>query len=203
MVRPDLPPPANAVGSFEAYLAKARGVRRVGTLMGEKTGEGHPFVDLPRWFLRTGLRTFDIDTGLGVVKCCAPDYKTQAQMDAADEAVDRARAMPEESPQKAAAVKAAVDAQAGARIAHLLRSIREIPPGWVNEGEAIVRGEFGVPAGAPLPPPSAVVRMTDVEGLKEYAALLPASLLPQVVMGINLVALPPLAVDEIRAADPS
>jgi hypothetical protein len=202
MVRPDLPPPANAVGSFETFLDKARRAKRVGTLFGEKNGEGNTFVDLPVWFTRTGLRTFEIDSGFGLVKCCAPDYKAQQQMEAADEAVTKAMGLPEGA-HREAEVKKATETQAAQRIAYVIRVLREIPAGWKNEGDEYVRGSLKFPADGPLHQPTVVASSGDVEAMRAYAAMLPPSLIPQVFAAVNLMALPPLAFDELRATDPS
>lgn len=51
-----------------------RSIRRVPTLMGNKTEEGNDYVDLPRWFTRTGVRTCEIDTGVGTVTLKAGSF---------------------------------------------------------------------------------------------------------------------------------
>lgn len=202
MPRPDLPPPPAAVKSFSDYLDQAQKTKRVSTLLGEKNSEGNTFLDLPRWFTRKGLRTFEIETGFGVVRCVTPDHKTQRQMEDADEAVTRARNLPETSPVRAKEIQAAETRRDEMRRTFALRMIRAIPSEWANEGDAVNEGDLHLATAATLPAPDAVARMGPLEQ-RVYETLLPLSLLPQVMSGFAYMALPPLPVDEIRSADPS
>ncbi len=202
MVRPDLPSPANAVGSFEAHLDKARNLRRVSTLLGEKNNLGQTHADLPKWFTRTGTISFEIDSGFGTVLCCAPDHRTQKRMEAADEAVSLARERRTEDPTREAEIAKVEAARDDMRTAFALKMIRSLPAGWKNEREEVKEGALNVAPGGVLPAPQTVAALGLAEQ-RAYMTLLPPSLLGQVWAGYGLLSIPPLYYDETRHPDPS
>jgi hypothetical protein len=202
MVRPDLTPPSGGsnVKSFSEYLDAAKTTTRVGTLFGEKNKEGNPYADLPAWFTRTGLLTFEVETGFGIVKCRVPGHKAQKTLEAADEAVDAAVNLPQTQKDREVRIAHAEEARTAARTSFTLRLMAELPSGWVNESEPITA--LNLTTGAPLPQPTAVLAQP-VEVHKEFLAILPPSLAGQVWAGYTFLGLPPIAYDASRVTDPS
>lgn len=218
MVRPDLPPPEAAVGAFDPE--KLRTLRRLpnpNPKKGEdgKVKEEDKSLSYPAWFTRTGIRSFEVDTGMGIVKCCTPDSREARLLDDAKQAVETAREKWNETRDKdenggrtgsgSEAARKALDeveeAFQKATLRFTMKMLRELPEGWVNEGDEVQVGKGKVLHNDPLPAPLTVP--PDHDSLLAYLGLLPPSLLPQVSEGWTWMSPTPLHYDESRNPNPS
>lgn len=198
-----------AVGSFDDYLKKAQGISRASTLFGEKTeATGEPSIKIPRWFKITGVRSFEIDTGLGIVKC----YDGPKAVAAAEKTRD---ALPrpafEKKPQEVTSDferrrEEGIQEWEATRQQHYLleycfRLVRSIPEDWPVE-EDVTLGEVVLKAGDFLPQPSAIANLS-IEGKETYLSLMPKSLPAQVIGGAKYLSIPFLTYEEKIAGDPT
>lgn len=185
-----------AVGSFADHLKTVRTIRRVPTTLGEKNALGDRHVDLPAWFARTGLISFEIDSGFGTVKCRMPDQKETKRIEALDEAIEAAGDDTEKR-------RLAVNARDDGRQTTILRLMREIPADWPNERETVTLCGRSIEEGSPLPQPTEVSKSPPAEHAL-YLTLLPSLLPGQVLAGMVLMANnPPIAYEAQRGTSPS
>lgn len=201
---------------FAEYQKRMRGATRFGTLLGEENKRGQKFAELPPWFKRVGLRTFEIESGIGVVRCCEPDYRIAEKMETADgdynaaldtwgrsrKTDDKGVAIDQGDEKLEKALRVVETKQEEMRLEFTVRLIASIPDSWVNEGEEMVEGTFKVDAGAKIPAPGSVVKMgPKIHRL--YLSLLPASLFSQIWAGHAIMALPPIPYEIEEGVRPS
>lgn len=226
----DNPPNAprqTATGSFAKFREIAGAVTRVGTGLGEKTGAkcekcgqktGRSTIDFPWWFKPTGLRSFTVDTGFGLVRCTTPDEDCNERRNAAIEAVEEARLALEEAKAGtdasktdalSAALKTAEDRSGEELLLVILRTIRSIPPDWPVENDAPA---LKVKANGTDLVPAVEVALGDAprrkglklgletaQRLREYVSLLPSGLPAQILASTQAyMTVPPVQRDEER-----
>lgn len=173
-----------SVGGMDELMARIAATKKVARLDGgdEKGVKSHT---LPDWFTRTGVRTFTVDSGIGVIKCRVPRaYVKNADDDA--ELTD-ADLYP-----------------------ILLSTILGVP--WASEETFTMACGIGISEGQPLPSPLTVLNKvkrnddgtfheTGLADLRDYLTCLPKSLAPQVLGALRLMTLAPLpAADDPTAA---
>lgn len=159
-------------------LAEARSIKRLAPKQeGDKI---ETEVEFPAWFKRTGIRSFEIDTGLGVVKCITSRDSLDKDERGEDGEVPETFMVP--------------------LVVHALRSI----PSWPAEEDLSFpmggdKPALTVPEGQPLPQPK-VIKDAPFEAQKEYLHNLGHSLVTQVFLGLGYMTFPALPSDPTPSA---
>lgn len=170
----DTPGSCGGLDDFFSSMKKAGKVQR---LMGADE-KGSKTVDLPSWFDRRGLRTFFVDSGLGLVKCRVPRLSVKTEGDEIPEAQ---------------------------MIPLILAALVSLPNSWKGEESFELACGIKVVDGEALPTPIEVYQKTTAHAVKnaaealadqtDYLACLPKSLAGQVYIGLGYMSLAPLPTD--------
>lgn len=167
-------------GSAEARARREQGTnhiddvrdrRRIATIDGSEIREGEAFFDLPKWFVRTGRTTCEIDTGFGVVK-----MKTVAIEE--DTLLQFAQGSPKASKR-------------------MLRGIRTIPDDWVAEETVLLERGLTINEGDAVPDPQEIADRNPATCAKYVAEFFPRSLITQIVTAYQFMVMPPIAYTEV------
>ena len=170
-----------AIGSIEDAMALIKKSGKIARLTGPDK-DGKKDVDLPAWYTRTGIRSFEVDTGLGIVKCRVPK-DTVEEDDKGDLREDQL-------------------------IPLVIHALRAIPDFWKAEETLVftmVEGKdaassvlLTISEGQPLPSPDRF-GSAPLATMRDYLHNLPKSLLTQVFLGIGYNSLAWLPVDPTPA----
>lgn len=208
---PPRPARPTAVGAYgdDANFLRAREARRLRPLEKSVDKDGKvieiPY-DVPAWFRRLGLRTFEIDTGFGTAIAGRPGLKAVRRLEDADETMAKARAHHEavvDAKAEAATIEAAAEclriaqrARAAALVHYAINALLEIPESWVVELECPELPQAVV--GQKIPAPSTVYGAS-AEAQEAYFSLLPPTLASQILEGLAAMnAVAPIPYDEKR-----
>lgn len=161
--------PTSDCGGLDEFLARLETNRRLQPLAADEKEEA---VELPGWFHRTGIRNFEVDTGLGRVKCRVP--KSLAGRN------------PDDKPKEEEIVP------------FVVRALRALPQDWRMEETVILRGRTYA-EGAPVPAPDLFYDAT-LEEMRDYLDQLPKSLPVQVMLGLGFMQYPPLPLGSTASA---
>lgn len=162
------PEPRGGVGSLDELLERLNKEKKAGRMMGPNE-QGEENYDFPSFFSRTGVRLYEIDTGLGIVKCRTPRVT-----------IENKTGNPEDIPESQL-------------IPFIVRSLVELPGDWLSEESFAFKDLPKVVAeqGKPLPSPS-LFYDAPLAAQQEYLLCLPKSLGTQVFIATGYMALPPL-----------
>lgn len=163
---PQKPPRLKAIGGVDEILKEVQG-KRLKPMTVQEGPDAVEAVELPAWFRRTGIRLFEIDTGLGIVKCAVPRIERK----------DASRNPSEEELQHT-----------------VFMSLREIPD-WMFEEATHLNGKRFEP-GDPIPQPHEL-KASNPQMVQLYLVNLPRSIPHQVVLALGFMGLPPLPVDPL------
>jgi hypothetical protein len=165
--------PMRDIGGIDEALARLGRDRKMKAILPGKGTDGKDDIILPSWFKRTGIRLFEIDTGMGIVRCHVPKYERKdPDADLTEDEV----------------------------VELVVRALKTIPPDWKVEvdeddpsDEVKINGTK-LDNGAEVPLPTGV-KSLPLEDKRTYLSLLPRSLPSQVSLALGLMALPPLPTD--------
>ncbi|MCB1150931.1 hypothetical protein KDK88_05250 [bacterium] len=139
---------------------------RIATVDGQASPDGKPYIELPDWFRRTGRRSFEIETGFGLMKCesIIVDGDTLTRF-----------ANNEQSACK-----------------RVLAAIKEIP-NWEAEEDVTLERDLVVNAGEIIPQPTKITQHNPKVCAEYVRKFMPPSAIVQLVMGLRYMELPPIA----------
>lgn len=183
----DRPDARGGIGGLDEFLDKINGSKKIARLMGPDE-KGNKSVDLPSWFERRGVRTFSINSGLGLVSCRVPRFNV---------ADTKGEEIPDEQ-----------------MIPLILSAIVKVPEAWACEETFALKCGITMEEGKALPSPVEVMQKTTAHGAsgkpnavreasddqRDYLVCLPKSLAGQVFIALGFMAQAPLPLDPTPSA---